>query len=80
MSDFKLVRHSRPLTDGIDVLSFAETSVYVVLNPRWNARLSTKEGRVAFRDWIIGQFSCCAGASIKKGLKSDRYYFQITFL
>lgn len=78
--DFKLVRHTKPLTDGIDVLSYAETSIYAVLNPHWNARLSTKEGRAAFRNWIIGQFPCCVAASIKKGLKSNRYYFQLTFL
>lgn len=76
--DFKRVRHTRPLPDGIEDFSFAESSIYVILNPNWNARLSTEEGRAAFRNWIMGQFSCCVAASIKKGLESNRYYFQIT--
>ncbi len=77
MNNYELISYEESMVDGVEVFEDIDTATYVVLNPHWNARLSSKEGRHAFRGWAIDNFSCVAGVRIKKGLKSDRYYFQI---
>jgi len=79
MENYLLLRHEESMVDGVDVFEDVETETYVVLNPHWNARLSSKEGRHAFRSWVIDNFSCAVGVAIKKGLKSDHYFFKICY-
>jgi hypothetical protein len=77
MDSYKLIDTYKPGTDGIEVRHSVQTDTYAVLNPRWNTRLSTKEGRNTFRRWAEDHFSCVVGVNVKRGLKSNRYYFQI---
>jgi len=51
-------------------------NVFVVLNPAWNKRLTNSDSHAAFKTLMAAELEVDCVQSIKKGLKSDRFYFE----